>query len=179
MIAYSTIKEIITNLFASKLVSKVYHDVFIRQEGAQRMPVYRSGNEFGYIGIDDSKSLYCYVRQIGDATNAKTELVGSSQKLFNIKAPFRFVFFNAYESRSFDDLNQAILNISFANNVDLIRFITDSDQLQNLEGTIRGFQLSAKSYYVGLDLSILLKLTEDNCGIEISCNGLSNPICNI
>lgn len=177
MIGYSALNNVFNQLFDTLLVKKIYHDVFIIINKENKVPAYRSGNDWMPIGLDDRKSLYCYIRQNGDATNSRTDYLASSQKQYNLRVPYRLVFFNANEIRDFDFLTTTILNISFGQYVDLTRLITDVQQLQNIEGNITDFVLTGKAFYVALDISILIKITKDNCEAEVVCDKLPNPIC--
>lgn len=177
MIGLSALNQIFQNLFATLLVKKIYHDVVLTVQNGAKLPVYRRGKDWIRIGMDDRKSLYVYIRQLAEATNTRSELIGSTEKMYYVRIPYRFVFFNAHEERNFDELTTAIINIAFGQYVDLIRVTTDIYQLQQAEGTINEFELTAKAFYMALDINITMKLSHDNCGLEIQCENLPNPLC--
>ena len=65
MIGYSVLNNIFNTLLNDGLVTKVYHDVIIIEEEKNRFPVFPKGDEFVYVGVDDSKKMNCYFRQMG------------------------------------------------------------------------------------------------------------------
>ncbi len=178
MIGYSVIKNLFYNLFATGIVKKIYHDVTILEEdNGFKYPVYREGEEFVYVGIDDTKIMSCYLRQTGPVQNTKTEFISANQKLYKIRVPYRLVLFNDFEKRNFDQLQIALMKIMYSENIFLDKIITNSDDLLNIETSPKNFHLGGTSFYCAFDFFVISSIAEERCPTEISCSDLQNPIC--
>jgi hypothetical protein len=160
-------------------VNKIYHDVVIWEDAKGRRPAYRDGKEFRYIGVDDKKIMSCYLRQLTDLQNSETINVASNVKMYMAQLVYRLVFFNDHESRDFDDLYAAILNIPFAQGLELVRLIKDKKTLLSSESQPDNFNFDGHTFYCALDFRATFRLNRDNCGTDIGCGKLPNPICKI
>lgn len=163
---------------AGGLVSKVYHDVIIIEEEKNRYPVFPKGDEYIYVGIDDSKRMSCYFRQMGEMRNVKTDHI-SCQSIYTTRVPYRMVLFNDYEKRNFDSLNAAFLQTMFQSHIDFTALITDKKRLLQDESIPKNFTFGASTYFVAIDFTLTLQLYKNTCEEVIGCDVLPNPICAI
>ncbi len=177
MQGYSILNPLFLSLLNTGLVQKIYHSVIIHEQGDNRYPAYRVGDEWHYTGVDDTKIMGCYLRQTGDLQNARTEHVTSCEKFYITRVPYRLVFFNDHETRNHDDLQVKIMNIVFEKDIEFVRFINDKTRLANEETALKGFNFGGNTFYAALDFFVLIRLTRNNCGTEISCGEIENPIC--
>lgn len=179
MIGYSILSDVFNKLLTDKLVTKIYTDVFIMEENGNRYPVYPDGAEFKYVGVDDTKVMICYFRQLGEARNAKTIYVDSALKSYLLRVPFRMVLFNDYETRNFDELTVAFMNVMFAQFLDFTALITDVKKIQQEENLIKNFTFDASTYYVAIDFTLSVEIFKNNCAEVIGCAQVENPICKV
>lgn len=177
MTGYSTLKPLFQSLIDTGLVQKIYHSVIIREQGENRYPAYRVGDEWYYTGVDDTKIMGCYLRQTGDLQNGRTEQASSCQKMYITRVPYRLVFFNDHETRNHDDLQAKIMNIVFQKDIELVRFVTDKTRLAIDETALKGFNFGGNTFYAALDFILIVRLTRNNCEVEINCGEIPNPIC--
>ena len=178
MIGYSILNNIFNKLLADGLVSKVYHDVIIIEEEKNRYPVYPKGDEYIYVGVDDSKRMSCYFRQIGEMRNVRTDYI-SCQAIYTTRIPYRMVLFNDYEKRNFDSLNAAFVNTMFEAHIDFTALITDRKRLLQDESSPLNFTFGASTYFVAIDFTLTLQVYKNTCEEVIGCEVLPNPICAI
>lgn len=176
MIAYLEVRPMLDYLLTSGLVTKIYQDVIIWENGENKYPAYKVGDEYYYIGVDDSKKMVCYIRQTGPIRTGKAEWNGSCSKTYESVVPYRVVFFNDWEERSFEDLQARILQSVLFRRIDLVSFINDADQLLSLETIVKNFSLGGKSFYCAIDITVKFDLKIDNCDVSISCDNLPNPL---
>jgi hypothetical protein len=176
MLGYSTLKSAIDYLLSTGIVAKVYHDVYILENLTNRYPVYDEGDEKIYVGVDDRQIMNCYFRQTGEANLLRSEFVGSSKKIFKARAPFRVVFFNDFEERSFDSLIEKILKLSLFENIEFARIYTDREQVRILESDRKNFTFGGKTFYIAVDVNVTFTTFSDDCNVQIDCEALPNPI---
>lgn len=182
MIGFSILNEVIQKLLGTGLVKKVYHSVFIyvdKADKSERYPVYSFPNDdgFEYVGIDDSKFMSCYIREIGDFVTDKVENKSSESKLIYGKQLYRIVFFNDFEERNHDDLLASFVKTTFTQYVVLNKIITNTDRLLTDETVLKDFNFGATTFYKAIDFYLTLILQDDTCENVISCNNQANPIC--
>lgn len=176
MLGFSTLKSAIDYLLITGIVSKVYHDVYILETDKGRFPVYDEGDEKIYVGVDDTQIMNCYFRQTGEAIFFKSEFVGSQKKIFKARAPFRVVFFNDYEERSFDSLTDKIMKLSLFENIEFSKVYIDREQIRILEGDRKNFNFGGKTFYKAIDINVNFTTVSDDCNKQIECDALPNPI---
>lgn len=176
MLAYSELRGALDFILKSGLVTKVYQDVIILENGGNRYPAYRVGDDYEYIGVDDTKLLFCYVRQIGNVEKIKTEFTSSAQKTFISKVGYRFVFLNDWEKRNFDSLYSKILQITNFKNIDFRKLITDRNQLLKDESKPKAFVFGGFSFYCGLDIDLTFRMLVDECETPVDCDNMPNPL---
>lgn len=176
MIGYSILSPVFADLLHG-MVGKIYHDVIIVEQDKNRFPAYPVGDEYIYVGVDDTKIMNCYLRQVGEMRNISTSFIGGCSELYNIRVPYRLVFFNDPEKRKFDDLNNAIINSLFHQHVEFTSLITDRRVIQQQENLVKNFTLGARTFYVAVDFAIKFQMTKNNCGDVIGCVDIPNPIC--
>lgn len=178
MIGYSILNNIFGKLLADGLVSKVYHDVIIIEEEKNRYPVFPKGDEFIYVGVDDSKHMSCYFRQTGEMRNVKTSYL-SCQPWYTTRVPYRMVLFNDFEKRNFDSLNAAFINTMFEAHIDFTALITDRKRLLQDESSPKNFTFGASTYFIAIDFTLTLQVYKNTCEEAIGCEAIPNPICTV
>lgn len=180
MIGYSILNNIFNQLLSDKLVTKVYHDVIIIEEEKNRFPVFARGDEYIYVGVDDSKKMSCYFRQTGEARNVKTTFTAGCERAYFVKVPYRMVLFNDFEKRNFDSLNSAFVNTMFSQGIDFTALITDRKRLLQDESSPKNFTFGASTYFVAIDFTLSVQISRNNCEeVIIGCDKLPNPVCAI
>jgi len=180
MKAYSILKNIFDNLLNTNLVNKIYHDVRIIDKKNERLPAYRNGSDWNWIAPDDSRIMLCYLRQTGSMDQYQVIRVGGcDRKKFNVRIPYRLVFFNAYEERNFDSLEAALTNCIFVDHVDLVRVINDSGTLLKQESNQANTVTDGNAFYMAIDFLVYSELTKSNCQALIDCSSIDNPICKL
>lgn len=178
MQGYSILKTAFDKILDTGLTYRVFHSVkkFEDVNEGTTYPVYPSGiDEFTYVGIDDTKHMTVYCRQIDDLRVVKPELIASSLYNYRVAIPHRMVFFNDFEKRNQDDLLSRFIQFAFLPNIKLLRVIVDKERLANMESTAKGFNFGDETFYAAIDFEIALTLSQQNCEIELTCDSLTNP----
>lgn len=176
MLGYSTIKASIDYLLSTGLVKKIYHDVvLLTKDDGKKYPVYSLGEEFVYVGVDDSKIMNCYFRVLNAATTIKSEFVGSSKKITKARVTYRVVFFNDFEERQHTTLIEKIMKLGLYENIEFGQLITDREQLIISEAN-RLVNFNANTFYVGIDLNVSFWTIGDDCNTPLPCGSLPNPL---
>lgn len=167
------------NIIASGIVNKVYHSCqLLRDEQYQQFfPVYRKGAEQPYIGIDDTKGLFAYIRANGDMS-AEVSRVASCSNAYDMKAPLRVVFFSDNERRDFGLLVTRLSAFAFAAGVRLNRVITDMNKLLKDEQPNFAHQFDGQTFYVALDITVTFVLSPNLCE-QTDCKAYVNPLCKL
>jgi hypothetical protein len=170
--------EIARKLIATGLVNNVYHSVeIVRDEKEEKYPAYKQGAEQFYIGPDDSKLMYGYIRQNGTVQVVDQKMESGCSKIYKVSAPHRVVVFKDKEAGNFDALVQQLLFCVFVKDVVLVSFTNDAFKLAQQESPMGDFAFDATTFYLAIDVKISVWLTERQCK-EDSCIIHSNPICN-
>lgn len=166
----------IGNMLLSKgLISRYAHSVelFSDPKLGRLFPVYRTGDEFNYFGVDDTRRRFAYFRLNGSPTGNETKLV-SCGKSYIVDAPVRMVVFNDWETENHEQLITKFLAVSFLQGVNLFRFSSDAMTLAKEESPIGDFEFGGKTFYLAIDLTIKIMLKASDCD-EI-CDPFLNPI---
>lgn len=169
--------EIANAILKTGLVTKVFHSCqLIRQEdGTQLYPAYPNGKDFVYMGPDDTKGFFAYLRSSGDLTMVP-ELIGGCKKSYTVTAPLRVVFFHDDETRNHEDLVTKLSTFTFLANVTLARVITDKFRLVREESDLYRPSFDAKTFYTAFDITLNLVLLQEDCGPDQVCAVQQNPI---
>lgn len=164
-------------IIATGLVSKVYHSCQqLRNDQNQRLyAAYKSGNEFLYAGIDDTKGMFAYIRNNGDI-NATQLKVASCSHSYDINAPLRVVFFSDHEEKDFNFLIERLSSFTFLDVVTLQRVIDDKWRLIREESDIFRERFDGKTFYVAFDVIANFVLLKNTCEQD-ACPTFPNPIC--
>jgi hypothetical protein len=164
-------------IIATGLVSKVYHSCqLLRDDQSQRFyPVYQRGAEQPYIGIDDTKGMFAYIRGNGDTTAAMAK-IGSCPTTYDMAAPVRVVFFNDYEKRDFNTLVTKLSSFTFLGGLKLTRIITDTHRLLREEQPTFQHSFDGLTFYVAFDITINFLHLPSDCE-QKDCVTWPNPIC--
>lgn len=179
MQGFSILKGVFDFLLKTKLINEVFHSVEIVETDSNRFPAYPIENgDLVYVGVDDSKVMNCYVRQVNDLRIEKRDQISSSVFEYEAVIPHRIVFFNDYETRNTDDLIKIFIQLAFLPGVRLKSVIVDKEKLLQLETKPNGFKFDNKTFYSAIDFDIYFRLTRNNCEEEIGCEKIPNPYCN-
>lgn len=170
--------EIGKMLLETRLLNSFYHSVVLAlDEKANAMfPVYRQGNEEKYIGPDDTKGRFAYIRQSGPVSKLEERFETSDQKLYKLAAPCRIVVFNDHEENDFEELIRKMLAPVFRSDVSLTSYSCDAFKLAQQESPIGDFAFDATTFYLAIDIRIIWLLNAKDCD-DVQCITYPNPIC--
>lgn len=167
----------IANVLLSKGVNCVYHSVeLIADEKGVKFPAYKIGNEQYFVGPDDTKPLFAYIRQTSATVRIDEKLLGGCSKMYRISTPTRIVIFQDHVKEDFDLLTRKMLAVAFLKDVSLVSFNNNAFELAKQESPIGKFAFDATTFYLAIDVQIKLWLTVDNCNSN-DCIVYPNPIC--
>jgi hypothetical protein len=168
--------EMAKQILASGLVTNVYHNSqLIRdQADSQLYPAYQVGEEFLYVGVDDTKGLFCYIRTNGDLAGLPLK-VASCARSYDMNAPLRVVFFNDHEERNHEQLITQLSKLTFLTGVTLQRIITDKYRLAKEESPLGRIKLDGNTFYVAFDVLAHFVLLPSTCE-PTPCIVHPNPI---
>jgi hypothetical protein len=170
--------EIAATILATGLVNRVYHSCQLLREdnGTQLYPVYSNGKDFVYIGPDDTKGFFAYIRSNGDMAMTPL-LIGGCKKSYEVTAPMRVVFFHDDETRNHEELVTKLSTFTFMTNVTLQRIVTDKFRLVREESDLYRPSFDGKTFYTAFDISLNLVLLQSDCGPDKVCAVHQNPVC--
>ena len=138
-------------------VNSVYHSCeLIEDEKGEKYPAYKKGNEQYYVGPDDSKSMFAYIRNLGAVPVSRTTLEGSCSKLYQLEAPHRIVIFQDSVKDDFDSLINKFLSVAFIKDVSLVSFNHNAYILGKQESPIGKFAFDATTFYLAIDVLLSL-----------------------
>ena len=165
-------------LIATGVVDRVYHSVKLHADEAHsnKYPVYAKGAEEFYIGPDDKKNRFAYIRQTGPVTKGEERLESSEQKMYFLLAPNRIVVFKDREKENVDRLIRKLLATCFTENISLVSYQHDAFKLAKQETPIGNFSFDATTFYLAIDVQIRWWIDAKDCEEE-SCIVYPNPIC--
>lgn len=158
------------------LVSKVFHSCEqLKTPDSQLLyPAYKRGGEYVYTGIDDTKGLFAYIRNNGDAVGVPLK-IDSCSKSYTMTAPLRVVFFNDYEKRDFNELTTWLSSFTFLTNVNLVRVITDKFRLTREESPLFRESFDGQTFYIAFDVTVSFVLLASECDPNY-CQTYLNPV---
>jgi len=157
-------------------VGTVFHSCeLIEDDKGVKFPAYKIGNEQYYVGPDDTRKMFAYIRSLGAATRVREDKEGSCAKMYLMQAPCRIVVFQDHTSQDFDSLIRRLLKVTFISNVSLISFNNNAFQLGKQESPIGKFAFDATTFYLAIDVLIKFWIFPNQCEDE-SCPVYPNPI---
>lgn len=166
----------IANTLLGKGINAVYHSAeLISDDKGVKFPAYKIGNEQFYIGPDDTKGMFAYIRQSGATNKIKEDFIGGCSKMYRISSPTRIVIFQDHVKEDFDVLARKMLAVAFLKDVSLVSFNYNAFELAKQESPIGDFAFDATTFYLAIDVQIKLWLTIDNCDVN-DCIVYPNPI---
>lgn len=169
--------QIAKKLIATGLVQEVYHSVELYEnESGKLFPVYSEGAEQIYIGPDDTKGRFAYIRQTGPAITTDTFKEGSESKYYKLSYPLRIVVFKDNEKENFDWLQKKLISFAFMPHVFLQAISNDAFKLGKQESPIGNFNFDATTFYIAIDVKATIVVGESICE-ENNCITTPNPIC--
>jgi len=165
--------EIANALLSTGLIEKVWHSVeLVEDKGGVKFPAYQEN----YVGPDDTKKMFAYIRSSGPTYTGRNLLEGSGAKMYSLIAPHRIVIFKDHCSDNFDNLIRRLLRVAFIKDVTLSSFSSNSFQLAKQESPIGNFAFDATTFYLAIDVQIKLSVRQSECENDI-CIVHPNPIC--
>lgn len=178
MQGFSVLKGVFDFLIDTNLIKEVFHSVEIVETDNKRFPAYPiESGDLVYVGVDDTKIMNCYIRQVNDLRIDRVEKISSSVSEYETVIPHRIVFFNDHEKRNQDDLIKIFIGVAFLPGVRLKSVIVDKEKLLQLETKPHGFKFDSKTFYSAIDIDIVFRLRRNNCEEEIGCENIKNPYC--
>lgn len=163
-------------LLSTGVVSEVFHSVILyADENGDKFPVYAKGAEQYYIGPDDKKGRFAYIRQTGPVMKGNEVLEGSEKKMYLLSSANRIVVFKDRETENVDSLVRKLLKPCFSDFVSLSSYQHNAFQLEKQESPIAKFAFDATTFYVAIDVVIRWWASEEDC--EEPCITYPNPIC--
>lgn len=170
--------DIAQALLETGLVGKVFHSCqLIRNTDQQNLyPAYPKGTDFIYIGPDDTKGVFAYIRANGD-TVAVPNKVASCARNYELTAPLRVVIYHDIETRNHQDLQRRLASFTYLTGVTLVRMIDDKFRLVREESDLYRQHFDAKTFYIAFDITVSILLLQSECEAEEPCEVKANPIC--
>lgn len=164
-------------ILSTGLVKEVYHscELIRNEENKLMFPAYKSGKENIYVGVDDTKDLFCYIRNNGSVTVLNNTLVSSCNKSYEVSVPMRAVFFNDNETRDFGLLTTNLSKFIFLKDVFLTRIVRDKYILSAEESTLWKTRFDGNVFYIAIDFTIKKFLQTSSCEEDL-CAYYPNPI---
>lgn len=165
-------------LLETGLVKKVFHSVqLIRSDTQQTLyPAYPKGADFLYIGPDDTKSMFAYIRANGDIVAAPNK-IASCARNYDLTAPLRVVIYSDIETRNHQELQSRLASFTYLSHVTLVRMIDDKFRLVREESDLYRQSFDAKTFYIAFDISVSILLLQSECETVKPCEVKANPIC--
>lgn len=168
-------QEIAQAILNTGLVKKVYHSCEMLQgEGGRLYPAYPTGSEYIYVGMDDRKELFAYIRFNGDAV-ATPFKKASCENASDVRTPLRVVFFSDSEDRDRNFLTTKLSSFTFVPGVILQRIITDKYKLVREESDVYQAHIDGHVFYMAVDVLVKTILLSDTCN-NAQCEIHQNPI---
>ncbi|MEJ7611362.1 MAG: hypothetical protein WKF88_09325 [Ferruginibacter sp.] len=169
--------EIARALLATGLVEKVYHSVeLVEDKAGAKFPAYKKGSEQYYVGPDDSKKMFAYIRHTGTVVKLDEKSEGSCRKTYQLGHPLRVVLFQDHVKEDIEALARRMLAIVFLKDVHLVSVTTNAFQLGKQESPLGDFSFDATTFYLAIDIQVRLWISLGECE-EDTCIVHPNPIC--
>lgn len=172
-------QEIAQAILATGLVPTVYHscELVRNLENGRTFPAFKQGADYVYVGMDDTKGMYAYIRSNGDAPSVPLKLTSCARQ-YEISTPLRVVFYNDRDDRDQHYLQTKLATFTFLTNVTLQRIIVDKFRLAKEENTINDPKFDGKVFYLAFDIIVKTVLLPDDCAAD-ACETFPNPICKL
>ena len=157
------------------LVHKSYWGVELITKDNIRTPRFWNGNEFEYVGINDSKCSIAYVRELEDMEPVKQD-IGGCKNDYNYRHKLRLVIYIRDYSGDKNAFIQSLVNDLSFREIVIRKIISDSNKLVRFESDFgKKLILTGKDLYIGVDLE--LSEEKNNCCPEIINNCTNKPNC--
>lgn len=168
--------QIAGTILKTGIVNSVYHSCeLLLDKNGSVYPVYSSGGEYKYVGVDDTKGMFAYIRDNGDSY-VKPFNISSCKNTYEASCPLKVVFFSDYENRNHNDIITKISEFTFMERVSLNKISTDKFKLSREESDIFRERFDAGTFYVSFDIIVKIILLPNTCDIDL-CKSYINPIC--
>lgn len=174
---YEIQKAIAQKIILKGLVTTAYICAYLIDKDNVLIPAYPSGNRFDYVGTDDTKGNYAYIRENGEWNFETKEQLSCSSWLCKVTIPMRIVFFGGNGNR---DSKIAVCMTALHGNGCVVKsVITDKYQLFRSEQ--RGAENRLFPYdktYFAIDFSIVQLLTSNECEVILGgCDNVQYKFC--
>lgn len=166
--------EIAKKLVDAGLLTKVYHSVFFVENETGKYASYRSGDEFYYVGADDRKGRYGYLREAGPTLVHRHELVSGTSKSYYLDATFRLVVFNDFEKEDRNEIIRRLIKFSFGHGIFLKAIHTDPFEVAKTETIKMDYNFGGNTLFISIEFVIRQLVNEGDC--EGECIIYPNPI---
>lgn len=168
--------KLATLLLSTGIVEEVYHSVTLfADEKGDKYPVYAKGAEEFYIGPNDKKKRFAYIRGTGPVMKGDEVMEGSEKKMYHLSAANRIVVFNDHEKEDFDYLIKKLLLPVFTDNISLLSYQHNAFQLAKQESPLGNFRFDATTFYLAIDVQVRWWIDSKYCDDE-PCIIHANPI---
>lgn len=168
--------EIAMELIGTKLVNKVFHSVELVESEKGKFPAYKIGAEEYYVGPDDTRGRFAYIRQSGSAQTVREDAVGSCSRMYKLRVPMRIIIFKDREEKNHEAITNKFLRIAFLKDVSLVAYSTNAFALAKQESSIGDYAFDARTFYLAIDIYVKFQLLQNDCDEDL-CLTHSNPIC--
>lgn len=166
---YEYQKKIAEKLLKNTVLETVFVNAQLLERDKDIFPAYRENNEFVYLGVDDTKGLFAYVRQT-DNVRLETVYTEGCNYLYRANTPFRIVFcglhthFNSEQVCLFAIMSLGSLPIV------LNQIILDSKKLFDLENKLKkDIVFSENMLYAAIDVVLSTPFSLLDCQAELEC----------
>lgn len=171
--------QIARHIIGTGLVHSMFHSCELIKDVENRTlhAAYKQGAEYIYVGIDDQKALYGYIRTNGDANSVPLKIT-SCRRSYDVDTPLRVVFYNDQEDRDHEWLTTKLASFTFLTGVTLQRVIVDKFRLQREESDVQDPNFDGRIFYVAFDIVVNTILLPSDCAVN-NCPVHPNPICKL
>lgn len=174
---YDIQKAIARKLISKGLVTTAYICAYLIDKNGVLIPAYPAGNRFEYVGADDTKGNYAYIRENGEWQFEQKTQLGCSMWLYRVTIPMRVVFYGGDGNR--DSKISVCMSALHENSCIVKNVITDKYQLFKTEQ--RGAEdrlFPHDKTYFAIDFNILQLLTSNECEVILSsCDHVQYKFC--
>ena len=161
------------------ICTKVFHSAELIRDPTRGplYPAYPKGAEYLYMGPDDTKGFFAYIRSNGNYSSVPLP-TSSCQKSYEIQVPLRVVFFHDSDNRDRNFLLTKLAPFTFMQNVRLVQVIDDKFRLIREESPRFSEHFDAKTFFAAFDILVKKILLSSECE-QMPCDPVTNPICKL
>ena len=127
---YSKQAEIAQFLITSDFVQAAYVGVELRQKENEYKPVYKEGNGFEWVGINDTESQYAYIRITEKIQFKIIDKLTPDMYLYDVSAKMRLVF---WCRASWESVFNSLMNFPVFRSLEILSITHDIKELWEME----------------------------------------------